>query len=124
MLDKIWTEAKTLEFERISVVKQLYSDIVEHNKTIFGEDSSNIEAIKAFGSLDPQEIVDELYSFTEIIQQKDLEPLSELNKHMKGSTDFANITEAKLKEFVQGVKIENDAPLSKLVAKKGLLKRD
>ena len=38
--------------------------------------------------------------------------------------NFKEISEAKLKNFIKSVKIEDDAPDSKLVVKKGLLKRE
>jgi hypothetical protein len=51
MLDVVWTEAKELERERIKAIKQLYSDIVEHNQAIFGENKKNIDVMKELGAL-------------------------------------------------------------------------
>jgi len=40
-----------------------------------------------------------------------------------GSIDFNDVSEAKIKQFLEGIKFD-EPPESKLVVKKGLLKRD
>jgi hypothetical protein len=68
--------------------------------------------------------VDELYSFRSIVSSGELEALIKINKYIKGSTDFENITELKVKDLCNQVQIENNAPESRFTLKKSLLKRD